>query len=276
MNRSHVALEKAATVPGRPVLFFAIAALAAACLLFATPASALKTDRDQPADIQADDIEFDFKKGTRTYINNVLAVQGTMRLKADKLIAIYANNDLQKATMWGSLARFKQRPDGKDYDVQGWAKKMIVDQQANTITLIGQAALQQGPDTARGETIIYNMANDTLNVKGGAKIGSGGATGQARPNKKLKDPFANDDLPEPPPPSNTTIKANEDQPSNDDDANTPYVAPTSSGRSRLILRPKKKKPAKETTDEDDKDGDDDEDDDKNDDDETESSAESDN
>ena len=36
-------------------------------------ALALKTDRDQPADIEADDIEFNFQKGTRTYLDNVLA-----------------------------------------------------------------------------------------------------------------------------------------------------------------------------------------------------------
>ena len=109
--------------------------LALTILTFAGQAMALKSDRDQPADIEADDIEFDFKKGTRTYINNVLAIQGTLRLKADKLIAEYDGSELKSATMWGSLARFKQRPDGKEHDVEGWAKKIVVDQQANTLTL---------------------------------------------------------------------------------------------------------------------------------------------
>ena len=215
--------------------------------LVATPATALESDRDQPADIQADDIEFDFQKGLRTYLNNVLAVQGTMRLKADKLIAEYKDGQLSKATMWGSLARFKQRPDGKPYDVQGWAKKMIVDQGANTVTLIGQAALQQGPDTARGETIIYNMANDTLQVRGGAKIGSGGKSGQARPNKKIEDPFKDSPLPEAPAASATSAtKAAQEaadaeaSEQSEESENKATTQPSSSGRSRLIIRPKKK------------------------------------
>jgi len=78
-------------------------------------AMALKSDRDQPADIEAEDIEFDFKKGTRTYLSNVIAIQGTLRLKADKLIANYTDGELKKATMWGSLARFASRPDGKEH-----------------------------------------------------------------------------------------------------------------------------------------------------------------
>ena len=230
-------------------------------LFGAQSAHALKSDRDQPADIQADDTEFDFKKGTRTFINNVLAVQGTLRLKADKLIGIYENGALQKATMWGNLARFKQRPDGKPDDVQGWAQKMILDQQANTITLVGKAALQQGPQTARGETIIYNMATDTLQVKGGSRFGTGGQTGQARPNKKIADPFADDDTP--PPPVATTSSEAKNEKSDDDSSDeksdnsekTPWVAPTTSGRSRLILKPRKKPKKVEDKDDDDDDKD---------------------
>ncbi len=226
-------------------------------LLGTQSAKALDSDRTKPADIQADDTEFDFKKGTRTFLKNVLAIQGTLRLKADKLIAIYGDDALQKATMWGSPARFKQRPEGKPDDVQGWAKKMIVDHQTDTITLIGNAALQQGPDTARGETIIYNMGTDTLQVKGGAKIGSGGDTGQARPNKKIEDPFADDEIPSAPS-ADQTVSKTKDTDTDDgaskeqakDEDKTPWVAPTSSGRSRLILRPRKKP---KETDEDDKD-----------------------
>ncbi|MFT6712331.1 MAG: lipopolysaccharide export system protein LptA, partial [Arenicella sp.] len=88
-----------------------------------TQVLALSTDRDQPAEIEADDIEFDFKNGTRTYIKNVLVVQGTLRITADKVIANYGEKDLENATAWGSLARFKQRPDDKPDDTEGWARK---------------------------------------------------------------------------------------------------------------------------------------------------------
>lgn len=227
--------------------------------LFATQALALKSDRDQPADIEADDIEFDFKKGIRTYINNVLAIQGTLRLKADKLIAEYNGSELKKATVWGSLARFKQRPDGKDHDVEGWAKKIIVDQGKNTLTLIGKAALKQGPQIARGETIVYNMANDTLKVKGSAKMESSGKDG-SRPKRQLKDPFA-DNADGPAPPKIRTVKskkkndddgADGDQSGDSDsdvadattdtdetdDAQEQRLEPVKRGRSRLIINPK--------------------------------------
>ena len=201
---------------------------------------ALSTDRDQPADIEADDIEFDFKKGTRTYINNVLVVQGTLRLKADKLLAIYQDGELSKATAWGSLARFKQRPDGKQHDVEGWAREIIVDQKKNTLTLNGKAALKQGGDTARGEVIVYNMANDTLSVKGGAKVGTAGKGAQAKPRRTIEDPFKDD--PEGPPETTAdggkTASAGDDSTGESEQDTEKEVEKTSSGRSRLIIQPK--------------------------------------
>ena len=158
-------------------------------LLSTGAAQALSTDRDQPAEIEADDIEFDFQKGTRTYLQNVLVVQGTLRIKADKLIAVYDENDeLETVTAWGNLARFKQRPDGKQNDVEGWAKKILVNQKANTLTLIGQAALKQGPDTARSDTIVYDMERDKLSLSGGAKVGAAGKDGSTVADRKA-DPF---------------------------------------------------------------------------------------
>ena len=208
-----------------------------------TQVLALKSDRDQPADIEADDIEFDFQKGTRTYVDNVLAVQGTLRLKADKLHAIYKDGELDTATLWGSLARFKQRPDNKPDDVEGWAKKIIVDQEANTLTLVGQAALRQGGDTARGDTIVYNMATDTLKDRGGGQLGTKGAkptSDQPTPRRKIEDPFADDPIPASPPATkpNAAQRVENSSSGTAETEQAPEPVRTSSGRSRLIIQPK--------------------------------------
>jgi len=209
--------------------------------LAAQPAYALSTDRDQPADIEADDIEFDLKKGTRTFTNNVLAVQGSLRIKADKVFAVYKKGDVETATAWGSLARFKQRPDDKPYDVEGWAQKIIVNQTKNTLTLIGKAVLQQGPDTARGDTIIYNMANDTLQLKGSAGVGLADHKNSSgkKPKRNIKDTFAEDGKDQGPPPvgvAKKTVKTADGEQS--ETSAKPTAVPTRSGRSRLILQPK--------------------------------------
>jgi len=46
-------------------------------------ATALDSDRNQPAAFKAQDIEIDFNTGQRTYRGNVTIQQGTLRMKAD-------------------------------------------------------------------------------------------------------------------------------------------------------------------------------------------------
>lgn len=137
-------------------------------ILSAGQVVALSSDRDQPAVIEADDVEFDFRSGVRTYRGNVSVVQGTLRIRSDKLIVKYKDGKLQTATAWGNPARFNQRPDGKTEDVIGKGKKILLNETNNTLTLYTKASLTQGRDTAFGEVIIYDMAKDKLRVKGAA------------------------------------------------------------------------------------------------------------
>jgi len=138
--------------------------------MLAQGAWALSTDRNEPATVEADEVEYDFRTGERTYKGNVIVVQGTLRITGDKLVVKYNGDKLESATTWGRLASFKQRPDGKDQDVIGKGKKIVLDQIANTLSLYKEASLKQGPDTANGEVIIYDITNDKLSIKGAATI----------------------------------------------------------------------------------------------------------
>ncbi len=137
-------------------------------VFYAVSTLALSTDRDEPAVIEADDVEFDFRTGVRTYRGNVTVVQGTLQITSDKLIVNYKDGRMQNATAWGNPATFRQRPDGKDDDVIGKGKKILLDEEKNTLTLFTTASLKQGSDTALGDVIIYDMGKDKLRVKGAA------------------------------------------------------------------------------------------------------------
>lgn len=141
-------------------------------LLIPATGMTLSTDRDQPATIEADEVEMDFKTGVRTYKGNVVVVQGTLRIVGDKLIVNYKDDQFETATAWGNPAEFKQRPDGKDQDVIGKGRKILLNQVNNTLTLYTSASLKQAGDTAIGEEIIYNMETDKMTVK---SVGPGGA-----------------------------------------------------------------------------------------------------
>ena len=207
-------------------------------LLLSTPNSvfALKSDRDQPAEIEADNTEIDFKSGVHTLTDNVLFVQGTLRLKADKLVAVRnKRGDLEKATAWGSLARVKLRPDNEPHDVEGWGKKMVVDNAKNTVTLIGNASLKQGDRTARGDTIVYNLSTDKLRIIGNSKAKAGNLSKVSEekeekpPVRTIVDTFSDDNQG-----PSSTVSSNVER---TQQLNNSDVSLNSGKRSRLIIRP---------------------------------------
>ena len=203
-------LKKAASLLATSAISLFITAL------LASQAHALSDDRNQPADISADEVEFDGKTGKRIFIGNVRMAQGTLRIKADKLVAKFKDGKLVDATAYGKLARFRQRPDGKENDVEGEARKIYVNELKNTIKLSKTASLKQGFDVAKGDTIFYNMATDKLKVKGGAEMGSG---------QKKSSPTKTDDFFKETPKAAPTSKPTEDKTSSETTSQTTQEEP---------------------------------------------------
>ena len=135
--------------------------------LFTSGAHALNSDRSQPATIEADEVEFDFRTGQRVYKGNVIVIQGTLKITGDKMEIQYTNEEMiETATSWGDPATFKQRPDGKQEDVYGEGQTIILNDIEQTLVLIDNAELTQAGNTAKGKEIVYHMDTDKMTVKG--------------------------------------------------------------------------------------------------------------
>ena len=150
-----------------------------AMVLVSRAAVGLESDRDQPATVEADEVEYDFRTGERTYKGNVIVTQGSLKITGDKLVVLYKDEKLEKATAWGNPASFKQRPEGKTQDVIGKGKTIILDQVVNTLTLIQTASLQQGSDLATGDEIVYDITTEKLVIKSAPKAKVTAQTGEA-------------------------------------------------------------------------------------------------
>ena len=146
--------------------------------------TALSTDRNEPATISADDVEFDFATGVRIYRGNVKLDQGTMKLRADKLIVEYKDDVLQKATAFGEPAVFQQRPDDKPNDVIGKGMKLELDEINNMVILIDNASINDGEKNATGAMITYDMGKDKMKIVGGAVLKQPAKSDNSSPVKK--------------------------------------------------------------------------------------------
>lgn len=148
----------------------------ALALLSALHASAwaLKSDRDQPIHLEADNVELDDRQGISVYRGNVVITQGTMRITGDQ-VTVYTkpNGDLDHAVSVGKPATYQQRPDNKPEDVRARALTMEYFADKDTVILTDEARLWQGPNTFTSKKIIYDVANDHVDAgkdTGGSRV----------------------------------------------------------------------------------------------------------
>lgn len=140
--------------------------LVLAGLLFSSIAVALDKDKTAPVTINADTTNIDFRTGKRILTGNVDITQGTLNIKADKVVLIYKGDDIDTATAYGKPVRFKQLPEGHTEVVRGEGKTLELKQAKDLITLKNNAKITQGTNTITGKVIYYNTKTSKMTVKG--------------------------------------------------------------------------------------------------------------
>ncbi len=135
-------------------------------MLFPAPAQAERTDSDQPVHLEADRASVQDADKLATFTGNVVLTQGTLVIRADKMIVKEDVNGFQYATAFGNLASFRQKRDGKDEYVEGWSERMEYDGKADKVQLFKKARLRRGQDEVHGDYISYDAVNEFFQVNG--------------------------------------------------------------------------------------------------------------
>jgi len=134
--------------------------------LFAAPAWSLSSDREQPIEVEADGVEFDEAANRSVYRGNVILVQGSLRLQADRVTVEHRGRQPAKIIAEGGPVRFQQMPDDGEQLVKGRAKTAEYEIASEELVLIGEALLTQGNDSFSSDRIVYDR--ETARVKAGA------------------------------------------------------------------------------------------------------------
>ena len=133
--------------------------------------SAERADRDKPIHLEADHATVeDYKhKGelrTSIFTGNVVMTQGTLILRADKVIMKEDAAGYRYATAYGDLVSYRQKRDGVNEYVEAWSKRAEYDDKTDKIELFGSARLKRGADEVEGDYISYDIASDFFQVSG--------------------------------------------------------------------------------------------------------------
>ena len=138
-----------------------------AVLLFALPAHAEQTDRDKPVNLESDTVEVNDQTRVSTYQGNVRLTQGTLLITADKLMVVQDNEGFSKSTAYGNPAYFKQKSDGVDVNIEGWAQRIEYDAKRDKLEMFTQARIKRGQDEVHGNYITYDGRTESYRVIGG-------------------------------------------------------------------------------------------------------------
>jgi len=145
-------------------------------LLATTSAYALPGDKDQPVEIEADQVKFDERSGISTYTGSVVVVQGSLHATADKVTVYTVNDELTKVVATGKPATFRQRPRLDKEEVHGKGARIEYYADSEKVILTVNAELEQEGNLLRGQRIVYDGTNDVATAGGGATTAEGTAT----------------------------------------------------------------------------------------------------
>ncbi|MDQ1118506.1 MULTISPECIES: lipopolysaccharide transport periplasmic protein LptA [Pseudoxanthomonas] len=147
-----------------------LAALAAACLLVvAGGALAKKSDRDQPMTIDSDTNDISFADdGVSTLTGNVVIVQGTLEVHADKGLIYRKAGEVSRGVFTGTKTKqptlHQINDDGTPIDAT--ADRIDYDITNNIITLTGNYKITSPRGTNAGEKMVYNTVTGNMQSGG--------------------------------------------------------------------------------------------------------------
>jgi lipopolysaccharide export system protein LptA len=165
-----------------------LAALGAA--LLASPAHAEKADRDKPVNLEADTVTLDDIRKVSVYEGNVILSQGTLMLRADRVQVTQSAEGLDKVVATGRPVSFRQKVDGRDEFIEGYASRIEYAGATSQLELIGQARLRRNGDELRGAQISYNANTEFYKVVGqpDAQTPAGRVRAVIRPKPRTEQP----------------------------------------------------------------------------------------
>jgi lipopolysaccharide export system protein LptA len=137
--------------------------------LTAAAAHAERADRDKPVNLEADQVTVDDAKQTATFIGKVVLTQGTLVIRGDRMVVQQDADGFKYGVAYGNLASFRQKREGYDEYIDGFAERIEYDSKAEKLQMFNRAYLKKTNDDVRGNYISYEIATEFFKVVGGGK-----------------------------------------------------------------------------------------------------------
>jgi lipopolysaccharide export system protein LptA len=130
-----------------------------------------RADRDKPVNLEADKVTVDDRTRTHTFEGNVVFTQGTLTIRANRVVVTQDVTGYQKGVATGGeggLARFRQKREGQDLWMEGEAERIEHDAKTEITRFFSRAHVKSGGDEVRGQFIQYDAISENYTVTNSA------------------------------------------------------------------------------------------------------------
>jgi lipopolysaccharide export system protein LptA len=145
-----------------PFRAVSLAFAATVAALTALHAAALPEDRNQAIEITADKAVRDERAGFTVYSGDVILIQGSLHIEADKLTIFHDREAADRIVAEGQPARMRQQPAVDQTPVRAEANRIVYVKSTEQIVLTEAASIEQDGATVTGESIKYFMAEQLV------------------------------------------------------------------------------------------------------------------
>jgi lipopolysaccharide export system protein LptA len=164
-------------------------ALATWCVLATATASAERADRDKPVNIESDSLIADEVKKVATFDGKVVLTQGSLVIRADRIVVQQDNDGFQRGVATGNPARFRHKREGLGEYIDGEALRIEYDTRVDRVEFFNGARLRRDSgDDIRGDYISYDARTERFTVKASNDASGSGREGRVRATIMPKKP----------------------------------------------------------------------------------------
>ena len=189
--------------PGNRARAAAALGLAAMSALTSESALAEKADHDKPITIESDSMISDGTKKVSTFEGKVVLVQGSLIIRADRIVVRQDGDGFYYGVASGKPATFRHKREGYGEYIDGEAFRIEYDNKLERVEFYNAARLRRDSgDDIRGDFISYDARTERFTVKSTREASGTEREGRVRATIMPKKPAE----PETPPDSGTSRK----------------------------------------------------------------------
>jgi lipopolysaccharide export system protein LptA len=133
-----------------------------------------KSDRNKPVNVEADKLTIDDNKKESVFEGNVTLTQGTLTLKADRIVVKQDAGGFNYGFAYGKPSYFRQKREGFEEYIEGFAERLEYDGKKDKMQMFTNAEIRKGSDEVKGDYISYDAVTEFYQVIGGPSVASTG------------------------------------------------------------------------------------------------------